>query len=227
MLEVTPRWIDSDQLISNEFVAFTTQQVASSGIVSIYIHTNPGITQIDGGIYGKQAILAREIDSEFYGFLRHSLYLIDEQIELDFRYVTSSSAADVSFYLDSEIVLSSGQEALGIALMNGPETGRSHWEILLNDPAFLGNESYRRYAALHEIGHFLGLEHPFEDSDLDYFESNSPWLSAYPHETVMAYRSPINGIWPNWYSDADLAALRRIYGLENNNYDYVTGRLIG
>ena len=66
----------------------------------------------------------------------------------------------------------------------------------------------------------LGLEHPFEDRDGDVFNGNNdPWSSAYPEDTVMAYRSPLNGIWPDFFSDNDIDALIEVWGAERQYLD--------
>jgi Ca2+-binding RTX toxin-like protein len=78
------------------------------------------------------------------------------------------------------------------------------------------------------VGHTLGLEHPFDFSDGDGFESSNPSLSAFPEDTVMAYRSPREGVWPNFYSLNDLEALISQWGAEPQRFsdgeDVIEGR---
>ena len=70
---------------------------------------------------------------------------------------------------------------------------------------------------LHEFGHALGLEHPFEAADGDTVNgSTNPWTSAFPEETVMAYRFPLSGEWPEFFTDNDLQALVQIWGLNRS-----------
>jgi RTX toxins and related Ca2+-binding proteins len=77
------------------------------------------------------------------------------------------------------------------------------------------NQDYRQYVNLHEWGHALGLEHPFEAGDGDVYAGNvNPWTSAYPEETVMAYRDPLSGDWPDFFTPNDLNALIAIWGPE-------------
>lgn len=102
---------------------------------------------------------------------------------------------------------------MGLALTN-ENVESSFWEIFLNAPAFEGDLSYLYYAALHELGHTLGLEHPFDDFDSDVFVSDLPSLSAFPEETIMAYRDPLGDRWPTVFSSSDLAALKQIWGQE-------------
>jgi len=85
----------------------------------------------------------------------------------------------------------------------------------LNGPALQNQADYLRYATIHEFGHTLGLEHPFDNSDGDYYGSTNPNASAFPEDTVMAYRSPQGSSWPTWYSTNDINALVSIWGVES------------
>lgn len=72
--------------------------------------------------------------------------------------------------------------------------GNNHWEMTI----------------LHEIGHSLGLEHPFNANDGDSFGNED---SPTTDQTVMAYGSPATwGQYPSWYQAIDLQALEHIWG---------------
>ena len=220
--------VPTDTLISPSFWTFSRDTIFADGVVEISLHVSGGATAIGGGPFGAQTIESLPIPESFQDFLIRSVQRLDSIVDVDFLIHTDSSQSEVNFYFDQEIVLDSNSgTVLGLALSNYDDARGGWWETILNLPAFHEKLGYLQYAGLHELGHTFGLEHPFESSDGDVYNSSDPWNSAYPEQTIMAYRSPLSGIWPNWYSDSDLEALTTLLGKElqlyGSNNDIING----
>ena len=207
------RLVPTSALISTSFSSFTGDRLASDGWLSVYLHTAAGSVDVGGGPYGAQTIQALAIDNELFNFFNSTIASLDSILDLDFDTTYIQSQAEVAVFMDREILVEGNGTTLGIALSNSTRQ-RNWWELILNGPALTTQTDYLHYALLHELGHALGLEHPFDNSDGDVFVSSNPYTSAYPEETVMAYRQPLNGSWPTWYSDADIGALVQLWGRE-------------
>ena len=151
---------------------------------------------VSGGGYGTQEIQSLVIPNSDQDYFNTMVRWLDSLIDLDFRQVDNASSANVDLYYETEINLGGVGLTLGLATTSGV----GGWELYLNYFALHDDESYRRYALLHEFGHSLGLEHPFEARDGDVFNGiKDPWASAYPEDTVMAYRSPRSESWPEFF----------------------------
>lgn len=215
MAELSLRTIPAEALIAPDFVRFTKEQVLDDGVFDIYLHRPAGPVVVNGGGYGPQAIEAVAMDDAFVAFFRDAVQRLDAEIDLDFRFVDTPEAADLRFYFDNQIDVGGSGVTLGIALSNDTP-GRDFWEVMINVPAFNGALDYLYYAALHEFYHPLGGEHPFDGSDGDVYGSSNSSLSAYPEETLMAYRSPLGESWPTAFTANDLAALKSVWGEESD-----------
>ena len=208
------RIISEELLIDNELIDFIKNIYLVDNSMDIYLHNAAGETNVKGGVYGEQVISTFAMDISDLYFYKSVLADIDLTLDINLNLVNESAEADISFFYDTEIKVNGETDILGIVVQNNLEE-RSSYEVFLNYPNFDENVSYLRYAFLHELGHVLGLEHPFNNDDGDVFENiTSPWTSAYPEETVMAYRQPSLGSWPQYFSDNDLNALKSIWGIE-------------
>ena len=209
------RLISEELLIDYELLDFIKNIYLVDNSMDIYLHNSAGKINVKGGVYGEQVINTLAMDISDLYFYKSVLANLDLTLDIDFNIVNEAAEADISFFYDTEIKVNGETDILGIVVQNNFEE-RSSYEVFLNYPSFDENVSYLRYAFLHELGHVLGLEHPFNDDDGDVFENvTSPWTSAYPEETVMAYRQPRLGSWPQYFSDNDLNALRSIWGVQD------------
>ena len=212
------------ELLDNGSVGVTRRATATDGVLDYYLHAPGGAVTVSGGGFGEQEIQSIAIPGPDQDYFNAMVRRLDSIIDLDFTQVDNPLSADVDLYYDTEIDLGGGGITLGLATTSGV----GGWELYLNYPALDNDEPYRRYALIHEFGHSLGLEHPFEARDGDVFNgSTDPWSSAYPEDTVMAYRSPRSESWPEFFSDNDLHALIEVWGAEarylSENDDDVVG----
>lgn len=218
--------IPPDFLIGDALVDFSRSTVLLDSRLSLHLQVHGGSTAVGGGVFGAQTIEALPVDLGLQWFYRNTIERLDQLIAIDFDWASSAQEADVRIYLDREIKLDGMGQVLGLALSHSGQSG-SWWELFLNATALAENPSYLRYALLHEMGHVMGLEHLFDFSDGDIYGSANPALSAFPEDTVMAYRSPLHGLWPQWFSDNDLEALIRIWGAEFQLYGETADFIVG
>jgi hypothetical protein len=204
--------VQATALISQELAAFTQDILLHDPTLEIYLHRLGGTVRVNGGSFGRQTIQSLPMQASLAHFIERSIARLDRLLALDFALIPTAETADIAIYLDTEIQTDLSL-TLGLAVQNS-EIGGSWWELFLNGPALGDSPDYLHYALIHELGHALGLEHPFDNSDGDFHGSRSPEHSAYPEQTVMAYRDPLTGVWPSWYSSSDLSALVSVWGQE-------------
>ena len=201
------------ELISPELAGASARIFGSeSEFVRFYIHNESGETYIGGGSVGPQWITSMAIDDERYKWILNVFNQLNQQLDLDFVESSTPNGSQINIYFDTEIEVGGSGTTLGLALSNEGRR-RSWWEIVINAPALANDQDYLDFAIVHELGHVMGLEHPFDSSDGDV--AGERFGDPDASETTMSYTKPKEG-WPDFYSDADLTAMAAIWGLEDD-----------
>ena len=209
-------------------------------VFSVYIHPYAGYFDVALDTPDHQTIFTSQPSSSLLEHAAKQFELISSRINIAFDLTNSYSEADISFFVDNEINLGNPQETvLGVVMTySNFSTGRQWYEIFLNGPLLSNsNPTLEPYVFNHELLHALGLEHPFDDTDGDFYLSRDSQKSATTDETVMSYIVPENSIYPSDFSSTDYLALEQIWGVVPSItttsptplpvyrlYDLITGR---
>lgn len=125
---------------------------------------------------------------------------LDDVLPIDVTRVSSQQHAEIHNYAWGEEFTPSGNWAGYAQTRWDSDTNSYDWNIHVKEY----QSNYSRILALHEVGHVLGLEHPFESNDGDV------WNNATHNDTVMAYAGTSNTILD--YRRADWDTITGLYG---------------
>ncbi len=144
-----------------------------------------------------------------YNYIRENLTKISDFINLTFEEINNSLDSDLIILIHPDPQKDAlSNKTLMISHVSGMEPP-FHEEInadLITHS--LNSQATQQEIFLHELGHFLGLEHPWDKDDGDYAVDS--WSDS--HEaTRMGYNEHLSGE-TGWYEQKDIAALQSIWG---------------
>jgi len=154
------------ELISQPYYGFT-YPILSDGVVKTFIDKS----------------------CEPKAFIRDMLSFTENLIGVDFKVTRKQRKAELRFF---EIPLIANEPTyVGLAVPYVSPIGNV-WDIYVKTNPV----SSKQWIYLHEFGHFLGMEHPFDDND------NDVWYNESTNDTVMSYNYQPSSTW--WFRKADI-----------------------
>ena len=210
--------IDFNILKGESLIKHTKQIIAkdNSEKISYFIEDNIGTIYLDTfyetskdsfqTIRNDITLISVGHSSEDIAFINYIFTELDNLIDLDFEEQFDNNGSEIDIYsLSYSSTFSSNIIGQVISKKNGSGLW---WDILWKDSDGKSNTNIlNKFTLIHELGHALGLSHPFNNP------SNKEYNSS---DSIMSYNKAESG-WDTWYSTNDLNALIKIWGREDDD----------
>ena len=222
-------------LVNNDLVIHTKLTISNQEKITYYINKNQGWDYLpyykmlsNGSIQQVDTFQNYNLSpSTFYeDYIQEIFKKLDELIDLDFEEMPHNNGSMIDIY---QVSYSSNfsENVIGQAVPQQTING-SWWDIFWKNSPEKGIENINsnKNTIVHEIGHTLGLGHPFDDPNNNLFTSE---------DSIMSYNRGSTG-WDTWFSETDLNSLISIWGREDdlgfinlpkNSFEYKYKREVG
>ena len=139
-------------------------------------------------------------------FIEDTITRLGGEVDISFEYVNTYKDANLRFLMVSDDSISSG----GLAASNFDEGYQADIVFRSGERIRAQGSNWWQQVIVHELGHAVNLEHPFNDRDGDVYGSE---YSTSKDETIMAYGSPSEwGRYHKWFTEVGVEALHSIWG---------------
>ncbi|WP_136987739.1 hypothetical protein [Synechococcus sp. UW69] len=193
-------YLTIDGMTDDDFVSHTSGalEVAQGEVLEYYIFNEAGGVSFEDGTDGYS--YGHSVSDK--SFIRGVFSRIDKFIDMDFRERSDWDGSTFDIYSMREY--SEWDDGTTGQVLDQAEGSDAYWDVLWKDT---GDRDYDENTIIHEIGHALGLSHPFDVGGNEKFDTD---------DTVMSYNESSDG-WDTWFSDYDIATLIDIWGVETDN----------
>ncbi len=202
-------------IVNNDLVFHTKLTISDQEKLTYYINKNEGWESLPNYRMLSNGSIEQVDTFQNYN-LSHSIFYveyiqeifskIDELIDLDFEEMSHNNGSMIDIY---QVSYSSNfrENVIGQAVPQQSING-AWWDIFWKNSPETGMENIKsnQNTILHEIGHSLGLGHPFNDPTNDLFTSE---------DSIMSYNRGPQG-WNTWFSETDQDSLISIWGREDD-----------